>query len=120
MDNIWFFDLNLGKLLNYVQHFGSNIVEGVAENWVEVEMSWVEVNGAGWRWVHSLVMPFDDIYKNMSLVGSYTPVILQVSGIIDHNHCTRDIPGTRFPLIQFLEVEILVGEVGEGLYPPIC
>ena len=34
---------------NYVQHFGSNIVEGVVESWVEDEMSWVEVDGAGWR-----------------------------------------------------------------------
>ena len=42
MDNIWFFDLNLGKFPNYVQYFGSNIVEGVAE-------SWVEVDEAGWR-----------------------------------------------------------------------
>ena len=40
MDNIWFFDLDLMKLLNYVQYFGSNIVEGVAE-------SWLEVNGGG-------------------------------------------------------------------------
>ena len=61
MDNIWFFDLNLGKLPNYVQYFGSNIVEGVAESWVEAEMSWVEVDGDGWRWVHSLVIP---IIKN--------------------------------------------------------
>ena len=44
-----FFGLNLGKLPNYVQYFGSNIVEGVAESWVEAEMSWVEVDGAGWR-----------------------------------------------------------------------
>ena len=29
--------------LRAVQYFGSNIVEGVAENWVEAEMSWVEV-----------------------------------------------------------------------------
>ena len=36
-DNIWFFDLNLGKLPNYVQYFGSNVVEGVAESWVEVD-----------------------------------------------------------------------------------
>ena len=42
---------DLGKLPNYVQYFGSNIVEGVAESWVEVEMSWVEVDGAGWSWV---------------------------------------------------------------------
>ena len=43
MDNFEFFDLNLGKLPNYVQYFGSNNVEGVAESWVEAEMSWVEV-----------------------------------------------------------------------------
>ena len=37
IDNIWFFDLDLRKLLNYVQYFGSNIVEGVAESWVDVD-----------------------------------------------------------------------------------
>ena len=42
MDNFKFFGLNLGKLSNYMQYFGSNIVESVAE-------SWVEVDGAGWR-----------------------------------------------------------------------
>ena len=36
---------------NYVQYFGSNIVEGVTESWVEAEMSWVEVSGAGRRWM---------------------------------------------------------------------
>ena len=45
-----------GKLPNYVQYFGSIIVEGVAESWVEAEISWVEVDGAGWRWVHGLVI----------------------------------------------------------------
>ena len=40
-----------------MQYFGSNIVEGVAKSWVEAEMSRVEVDGAGWRWVHSLVIP---------------------------------------------------------------
>ena len=34
-----------------MQHLGSNNVEGVAESSVEVEMSWVEVDGAGWRWM---------------------------------------------------------------------
>ena len=34
-----------------MQYFGSNIVEGVAESWVEAEMSLVEVDGAGWRWM---------------------------------------------------------------------
>ena len=74
MDNFEFFGLNLGKLLNYVQYFGSNNTEGVAKSrveaemsWVEVEMSWVEVDVVGWswvevhgiesRWVHGLVIP---------------------------------------------------------------
>ena len=43
MNNFELFDLNLGKLLNYVQYFGSNNIEGVAENLVESGMSWVEV-----------------------------------------------------------------------------
>ena len=47
MDNFYFFDLNLLKLPNYMQYFGSNIVEGDAESWLEAEMSWVEVDGAG-------------------------------------------------------------------------
>ena len=47
--NFEFFGLNLGKLPNYVQYFGSNIVEGVAESWVNTDMNWVEVDGAGWR-----------------------------------------------------------------------
>ena len=56
MDNFKFFSLNLGKLPNYVQYFGSNIVKGVTESWVEAEMSWVEVDEAGWRRVHGLVI----------------------------------------------------------------
>ena len=31
----------------YVQYFGSNNVESVAECWVKSEMSWVKVGGAG-------------------------------------------------------------------------
>ena len=38
-------------------NFGSNIVEGVAESWVEAEMSWVVQDGGGWSWVHGLVIP---------------------------------------------------------------
>ena len=34
---------NLGKLPDYARYFGSSNVEGVAESWVEAEMSWVEV-----------------------------------------------------------------------------
>ena len=62
MDNFEFFDLNLGKLPNYVRYFGSNIDKRVPESWVEAEMSWVKVggeaemswvkvDGAWWRWV---------------------------------------------------------------------
>ena len=49
MENFLFFSLNLEKLPNCVQNFDSNIVDGVAEGWVEADMSWVEVDGAGWR-----------------------------------------------------------------------
>ena len=49
MDDFYFFGLNLGKLPSYVQYFGSNIIDGVAESWVETGMSWVEVDGPGWR-----------------------------------------------------------------------
>ena len=47
IENFEFFGLNLGKLPNYLQYFGSNNVEGVAESWVEAEMGWVEVDRVG-------------------------------------------------------------------------
>ena len=47
MHNFEFFGVNFGKFANYVRYFGSNNFEGVAENWVEAEMSWVELGGAG-------------------------------------------------------------------------
>ena len=34
-EKVLIFGLNLGKLPNYVQHFDSHNVEGVAESWVE-------------------------------------------------------------------------------------
>ena len=40
--------MNLGKLPNHMQYFGSNNVEGVAVSWVEAKMKWMEVDGAGW------------------------------------------------------------------------
>ena len=46
MDNSEFVGPNFGKLPNYVQYFGSNNVEGVAESWVEVQISWMEVDGS--------------------------------------------------------------------------
>ena len=49
--NLEFFGLNLGKFPNYGQCFDSNNVEGVAESWVEAEMSWVEVDAGCWRWM---------------------------------------------------------------------
>ena len=40
-----------GFRISILQYFGSNIIEGVAESWVEAEMSLVEVGGGGWSWV---------------------------------------------------------------------
>ena len=48
MNNFKFFSLNFEKLPNYLRYFDSNNIEGVAEGWVEAEMSWVEV-GASWN-----------------------------------------------------------------------
>ena len=45
-DNFEFFCLNLGKLSNIVQCFGSYNFEVVAESRVETNMSWVEVGGS--------------------------------------------------------------------------
>ena len=59
VDNFELFALNLGKLPKYVQYFGSNTVEGIAESWVEVDgtgWSWMEVEGPWWRWAHGLVI----------------------------------------------------------------
>ena len=50
MDNFRFFDLNLGKLPNYMRYFASNNVESVAESWVELdgaELLWMELGGGG-------------------------------------------------------------------------
>ena len=76
-DNFEFFRLNLEQLPNYVRYFGSYSVEGVAESWVEAEMSWVElgagecswmeVDGAGWSWVHSLAIPRENL-QNRSYI----------------------------------------------------
>ena len=89
MDNFEFFGLNLGKLPNYVRYLGSNIVEGVAETFLEAEMSWlevemnsvevdvagwsyVEVDGTGWRWVHSLVIPNKNWRHIVSTISNNT------------------------------------------------
>ena len=51
-----------------MQYFGSNIVEPVAETWVEAGMNWVEVDGAGWSLVHGLVIPIcNSNYHNVLL-----------------------------------------------------
>ena len=64
MDKFNFFGLNLEELPNCVPYFGFNNVEGFPDRWVEAEMNWVKVGGAGrilkwagWRWVHDLVTP---------------------------------------------------------------
>ena len=47
------------RAIFWLQYIGSNIVQGVAESWVEAEMSRVEVDKAAWRWVHGLVIPLN-------------------------------------------------------------
>ena len=39
MDSFEFFNLNFGKLPNYVRYLGSNNVEGFGKNWVDAGMS---------------------------------------------------------------------------------
>ena len=56
-DNFEVFGLNLRKLPNYVRYFVSYNVEGVAESWMDAEMSWVEVDKTGWGRVHGLATP---------------------------------------------------------------
>ena len=55
MDNFEFFGPTFGKLPDYVRYFGSNNIEGVADSWVEVQMSWVEVDGAGCTFSNTLL-----------------------------------------------------------------
>ena len=69
---VWIFRPKFGEIAQ-VRYFGSNNIEGVAESWVETEMSgvevdragwelkwtgrsWVELGGAGWSWVNGLVI----------------------------------------------------------------
>ena len=90
MDNFECFGLNLGKSPNYMQYFGSNIVEGVAESWVEAQMSWVEVDEAWWRWVHGLVIhtfktPWGKL-PNLVGVKLTTDVILQFLSSVNNGY----------------------------------
>ena len=55
MDNFEFFGPTFGKLPDYVRYFGSNNVEGVVDSWVEVQMRWVEVDGAGCTFSNTLL-----------------------------------------------------------------
>ena len=55
MDNFESFGPTFGKMPDYVRYFGSNNVEGVADSWVEVQMRWVEVDGAGCTFSNTLL-----------------------------------------------------------------
>ena len=51
-------------------YFVSNNIEGVAESWVEAEMSWVEVDGARgrlkwaeWRWMELGLVDLVDLTR---------------------------------------------------------
>ena len=56
-----------------------------------------ELGGCGWRWVHSLVIPFDDIFKNLSLVVSYTPVMLHSQWHYWSSSLRKGYPWYNFP-----------------------
>ena len=62
---------------NYLRHFGSNDIEDVAESWVEVEISWVEVDEAEYRRVHnSAIYKINEqdmsvLYLNISSLSAY-------------------------------------------------
>ena len=84
IDNFEFFGLNLGKLPNYVRYFGSNIFEGVAESWVENEMSWIKVDRAGWSWVE-LGARFSNTHLKLRYNNGHS-IILKVSPVeVIHN-----------------------------------
>ena len=76
---------------NYVRCFGSCNAEGAAESWVEVEMSFMKVDGAGWRWVeldggrwcwvsgvHGLAIP--NLELNFDYMHEKTPYTMVVHG----------------------------------------
>ena len=48
-EQLLIFRSKFGEIAQLPAILGPNIVEGVAERWVETEMSWVEVDGAEWR-----------------------------------------------------------------------
>ena len=70
-DNFELINLNLGKLSNYVRYSGSYNVEGIAESWVEAKMSWVELDGVRWRWVHGLAIPFIYGFQNFTFCATW-------------------------------------------------
>ena len=75
-DNSETFGLHLGKLPKLMQHLGSNNIKDVAESWVEIKISWVEEDGAGWRWMHSLAiyilnLPLHSLFFSYSLYFHY-------------------------------------------------
>ena len=48
-EQLLIFRSKFGEIAQLLAILGPNIVEGVAERWVETKMSWVEVDGAEWR-----------------------------------------------------------------------
>ena len=73
-------------------------------SWVEVEMSrvevdgagwgWVEADGAGWRWVHSLVIP-----DNLPWWALVHTVTWNFDHVILEDHMISAIPQSLWPLI---------------------
>ena len=83
------------------------------------ELGGVEVDGAGWRGLHSLVLPFDDTFRNLSLVVSYTPVILHSQWHYWSSSLYKGYPWYNVPSHTISRSWDTSGGwgVGEGVYP---
>ena len=73
-------------------------VEDMIKSW----NLWKDVSFTKKSWLMRSFSFLDDIFKSLSLVCK-----IHTSHIIDCHHYTRDIPGTNFKLIPFLEAEKL-------------
>ena len=80
-DNFEFFSLNLGISCNYMWYFGSDKVD---KNWMKAEMSSVEVDEAGWKCVHGLVISnFTRFFNFRKKLSETYRIIWRKSSIIN-------------------------------------
>ena len=85
----------------------------------ELGRGWNELDGARWRWVHSLVIPFNDIFENLSLVVGYTPAMLHSQWHYWSLSLHNGYPWYKFPSHTIYRSWDTSGglEVGRGCIP---